>query len=162
MLNSGLLYGRTTLLADMGNCKGKAIRDLLKPEADERKRESGKRTGRGHKKVAENFRDVSFGETRDKVGEAFGVSGKAQRALRFDMGVFDDRLRERGVRPKRTKPPCKADLPAHLLPADNASLWADAFCPPSRRPVPAGRFRALYLRTVWGCGPEPYENVLTD
>jgi hypothetical protein len=49
--------------------------------------------------------------------------------------------------------------PAAVLDANRYQFKEDPSPPrrlarPARRPVPAGRHRALHLRTVWGCGPD--------
>lgn len=54
---------------------GERLEKMLKPEAEKRKVEAGKATGRGHKKGGGNL-PPPLGKTRDAVGDAVGMSGK--------------------------------------------------------------------------------------
>lgn len=54
---------------------GRALEELEKPNADERRREGNARGGRGGEEVAENVTATSRVDVRDVVGGAVGMSG---------------------------------------------------------------------------------------
>lgn len=68
--------------------RGRKLEELEKPAAEERQREHGGTTHGKPKVTSGNFPEVT-GETRDKVGEALGVSGKTYEAAKsvVDTGV---------------------------------------------------------------------------
>lgn len=69
---------------------GKALEELERPKAKERQKEHGKTAPGKGKNTSENFTEVS-GTTREKVGEAIGMSGPTyQRAKAVVAAAEDD------------------------------------------------------------------------
>jgi hypothetical protein len=67
----------TPTQASMAAAKATALRQKYAQQAKERQREAGKVHGRGKEKVPVNLPEPMAGDTRDQLGQKFGVSGKS-------------------------------------------------------------------------------------